>query len=34
MEEADKGRMMIRIGEWVNVFFLVPAHPAVPDKEP
>jgi len=19
MEEADKGRMMIRIGEWVNV---------------
>jgi len=29
MEEADKGRLMIRIGEWVNVF-LVPAHPGSP----
>jgi len=26
MEEADKGWMMIRIDEWVNVF-LVPVHP-------
>jgi len=25
MEEADNGWMMIRAGDWVNVFLLVPA---------
>jgi len=32
MEEADKGKLMIRIGEWVNVFFLIPAHPGSPGQ--
>jgi len=33
MEEADKGWMMIRIGEWVNVSS-VTGHPGSLDKGP
>jgi len=33
MEEADKGWMMIRIGEWVNVSCGT-GHPGSPDKGP
>jgi len=33
MEEADKGLMMIRIGEWVNVTSGT-GHPGSPDKDP
>jgi len=32
MEEADKGWMMIRIGEWVNVSSGTGSPPVVPDK--
>jgi len=35
MEEADKGWMMIRIGEWVNVSsLLAPAQPSSPKQGP
>jgi len=33
MEEADKGWMMTRIGEWVNVSSGTPTQ-VVPDKGP
>jgi len=32
MEEADKGWLMIRIDEWVNVFFWYGLTRVVPDK--
>jgi len=34
MEDAEKYWMMIRIGEWVNVFFWYRLTGVVPDKRP
>jgi len=34
MEEVDKGCPMIRMGEWVNVFFWYRLTRVVPDKRP